>query len=44
MNVDWIKVAPRMEVMSSPSNPAALKHMVPMPISYVPQLLTGLTS
>ncbi|KAL9957657.1 hypothetical protein ACROYT_G034580 [Oculina patagonica] len=33
----------RVEVMPGPSNPAALKHMIPMPISYVPQVLTGLT-
>ncbi|KAL9957658.1 hypothetical protein ACROYT_G034581 [Oculina patagonica] len=32
---------PRVEVMPSPSNPAALKHMIPMPVSYVPQHLTG---
>ncbi len=34
---------PRVEVMPSPSNPAAPKHMIPMPISYVPQQFTGFT-
>ena len=35
---------PRVEIIPAPPNsPAGFMHMIPMPISYVPQLLTGFT-
>lgn len=35
---------PRVEIVPiTPNSPAGFMHMIPMPVSYVPQLLTGLT-
>ena len=35
---------PRVEILPAPPNvPFAFNHMMPMPVSYVPQLLTGFT-
>ncbi|KAL9957656.1 hypothetical protein ACROYT_G034579 [Oculina patagonica] len=34
---------PRVQILPGPSNPFALDHMIPMPVSYVPQQLTGFT-
>ena len=35
---------PRVELVPAPPNvPFSFKHMIPMPVSYVPQLLTGFT-
>lgn len=35
---------PRVEILPAPPNvPFAFRHMIPMPVSYVPQLLTGFT-
>lgn len=35
---------PRVELLPAPPNvPFSFKHMIPMPVSYVPQLLTGFT-
>ena len=35
---------PRVEILPAPPNvPFAFPHMIPMPVSYVPQLLTGFT-
>jgi len=35
---------PRVEILPAPPNvPFSFKHMIPMPVSYVPQLLTGFT-
>ena len=34
---------PRVHILSAPNVPFADQHMIPMPVSYVPQILSGLT-